>query len=161
MALWQQYMTLWQNSMLRAWGAPVTPVAEPHKGDKRFRHEDWQDHVLFDYIKQSYLIAARWLHENVASVEGLDEQTQRFDGLRDRPEGLGRLAHLPIGLDREHTVTAIEHQARHDTGARPGVGDDTGRREPAAFRKQLRQDGRISRPCANVVGYAIAEAFGW
>ena len=77
MALWQQYMTLWQNSMLRAWGAPVTPVAEPHKGDKRFRHEDWQDHVLFDYIKQSYLIAARWLHENVASVEGLDEQTQK------------------------------------------------------------------------------------
>ncbi|MBK6393423.1 MAG: class I poly(R)-hydroxyalkanoic acid synthase [Betaproteobacteria bacterium] len=77
MALWQQYMTLWQNSMLRDWGAPVTPVAEPHKGDKRFRHEDWQDHVLFDYIKQSYLIAARWLHENVASVEGLDEQTQK------------------------------------------------------------------------------------
>jgi polyhydroxyalkanoate synthase len=77
MALWQQYMTLWQNSMLRAWGAPVAPVAEPHKGDKRFRHEDWQDHVLFDYIKQSYLIAARWLHENVASVEGLDEQTQK------------------------------------------------------------------------------------
>ena len=77
MALWQQYMTLWQNSMLRAWGAPVAPVAEPHKGDKRFRHDDWQDHVLFDYIKQSYLIAARWLHENVASVEGLDEQTQK------------------------------------------------------------------------------------
>jgi len=77
MALWQQYMTLWQNSMLRAWGAPVAPVAEPHKGDKRFRHDDWQDHLLFDYIKQSYLIAARWLHENVASVEGLDEQTQK------------------------------------------------------------------------------------
>ena len=77
MALWQQYMTLWQNSMLRAWGAPVAPVAEPHKADKRFRHEDWQDHLLFDYVKQSYLIAARWLHENVASVEGLDEQTQK------------------------------------------------------------------------------------
>jgi len=77
MELWQQYMTLWQNSMLRAWGAPVAPVAEPHKGDKRFRHDDWQDHLLFDYIKQSYLIAARWLHENVASVEGLDEQTQK------------------------------------------------------------------------------------
>ena len=77
MALWQQYMTLWQNSMLRAWGAPVAPVAEPHKSDKRFKHEDWQDHLLFDYVKQSYLIAARWLHENVASVEGLDEQTRK------------------------------------------------------------------------------------
>ncbi|CAG0964265.1 polyhydroxyalkanoate synthase [Burkholderiales bacterium] len=76
-SLWQQYMALWQNSMLRAWGAPVAPVAEPHKGDKRFRHESWQDHLLFDYIKQSYLIAARWLHENVASVEGLDEHTKK------------------------------------------------------------------------------------
>jgi polyhydroxyalkanoate synthase len=63
--------------MMRAWGASVAPVAEPAQGDKRFRHEGWQDHLLFDYIKQSYLIAARWLHENVASVEGLDEHTKR------------------------------------------------------------------------------------
>jgi len=76
-ALWQQYAQLWQSSMLRAWGAPAAPVAEPASGDKRFRHEGWQDHLLFDYIKQSYLIAARWLHENVASVEGLDEHTKR------------------------------------------------------------------------------------
>jgi len=76
-ALWQQYAQLWQSSMLRAWGAPATRVAEPAQGDKRFRHEGWQDHLLFDYIKQSYLIAARWLHENVASVEGLDDQTKR------------------------------------------------------------------------------------
>jgi polyhydroxyalkanoate synthase len=76
-ALWQQYAALWQSSMMRAWGAPAAPVAEPAKGDKRFRHEGWQDHLLFDYIKQSYLIAARWLHENVASVEGLDEPTKR------------------------------------------------------------------------------------
>ena len=76
-ALWQQYAQLWQSSMMRAWGAQVAPVAEPAQGDKRFRHEGWQDHLLFDYIKQSYLIAARWLHENVASVEGLDDQTKR------------------------------------------------------------------------------------
>ena len=76
-ALWQQYAALWQSSMMRAWGAPAAPVAEPAQGDKRFRHEAWQDHLLFDYIKQSYLIAARWLHENVASVEGLDESTRR------------------------------------------------------------------------------------
>ncbi|HET9340673.1 MAG TPA: class I poly(R)-hydroxyalkanoic acid synthase [Casimicrobiaceae bacterium] len=76
-ALWQQYAALWQTSMMKAWGAAVAPVAEPAQGDKRFRHEGWQDHLLFDYIKQSYLIAARWLHENVASVEGLDEPTKR------------------------------------------------------------------------------------
>ena len=75
--LWQQYMSLWQHSMMRAWGADVAPIAEPVKGDKRFKDAGWQDHLLFDYIKQSYLIAARWLHENVASVEGLPEPTKR------------------------------------------------------------------------------------
>ncbi len=75
--LWGDYMALWQQSMLRLAGAPVEPVAEPAQSDKRFRHEDWQEHFLFDYIKQSYLIAARWLHDQVGSVEGLDEKTRK------------------------------------------------------------------------------------
>ncbi len=40
-------------------------MAAPSKGDKRFRHDDWEEHFIFDYIKQSYLIAARWLHDAV------------------------------------------------------------------------------------------------
>ncbi|HEY2816439.1 MAG TPA: class I poly(R)-hydroxyalkanoic acid synthase [Casimicrobiaceae bacterium] len=75
--LWWDYMSLWQSSMLRMVGAPVEPVAEPAKGDKRFKHEDWQEHFLFDYIKQSYLIAARWLHDQVGSVEGLPDSTRK------------------------------------------------------------------------------------
>ncbi|HVS56524.1 MAG TPA: class I poly(R)-hydroxyalkanoic acid synthase, partial [Casimicrobiaceae bacterium] len=39
--------------------------------------EDWQEHFLFDYVKQSYLLTARWLHDAVASVEGLDQRTQK------------------------------------------------------------------------------------
>src|SRR5213080_1109847 len=77
MNLWWDYMSLWQSSMLRMIGAPAEPVAEPAKGDKRFKHEDWQEHFLFDYIKQSYLIAARWLHDQVGSVEGLPDQTKK------------------------------------------------------------------------------------
>ncbi|MEO7762186.1 MAG: class I poly(R)-hydroxyalkanoic acid synthase, partial [Casimicrobiaceae bacterium] len=45
--------------------------------DRRFRHEDWQEHFLFDYVKQSYLIAARWMHKTVAEVEGLDPNTAK------------------------------------------------------------------------------------
>ena len=75
--LWWEYSALWQASMLKLLGAKAAPVAEPANTDKRFRHEDWQEHFLFDYIKQSYLIAARWLHKAVASVEGLDEHTQK------------------------------------------------------------------------------------
>jgi polyhydroxyalkanoate synthase len=77
MNLWWDYSALWQSSMLKLLGQTATPVAEPAKGDRRFRHEDWQEHFLFDYVKQSYLIAARWLHNAVASVEGLDEHTQK------------------------------------------------------------------------------------
>jgi polyhydroxyalkanoate synthase len=77
MNLWWDYMSLWQNSMLRMMGQPARPVVEPAKNDKRFKHEDWQEHFLFDYVKQSYLIAARWLHNAVANVEGMDEESAK------------------------------------------------------------------------------------
>jgi len=77
MNLWWDYMSLWQNSMMRMMGQQTRPVVEPAKNDKRFKHEDWQEHFLFDYVKQSYLIAARWLHNSVASVEGMDEESAK------------------------------------------------------------------------------------
>jgi polyhydroxyalkanoate synthase len=75
--LWWEYSALWQSSMLKLLGHSTNPVVEPEKSDKRFRHDDWKEHFLFDYIKQSYLITARWLHGAVANVEGLDEHTHR------------------------------------------------------------------------------------
>jgi polyhydroxyalkanoate synthase len=77
MNLWWDYMRLWQASTTKFLGGAAEPVAAPAKGDKRFRHEHWEEHVLFDYIKQSYLITARWLHGAVGNVEGLDEGTKR------------------------------------------------------------------------------------
>ncbi|HTS21418.1 MAG TPA: class I poly(R)-hydroxyalkanoic acid synthase [Casimicrobiaceae bacterium] len=74
--LWE-YSALWQSSLLKLLGQPSRPVAEPAQSDKRFRHEDWHEHFLYDYIKQSYLITARWLHGAVANVEGLDEHTRK------------------------------------------------------------------------------------
>jgi len=71
------YFSLWQNSMLRLWGMSPDPVASPGKDDKRFRDEGWQDHFLFDFVKQSYLIAARHFHDTVSSIEGLDADTQK------------------------------------------------------------------------------------
>ncbi len=77
MNLWWDYMNLWQASTMKMLGAPTEPVAAPNKGDKRFRHEDWEEHFLFDYVKQGYLITARWLHDAVASVEGLDDNPKK------------------------------------------------------------------------------------
>ncbi len=77
MNLWWDYMNLVQTSTMKMMGVSAEPVATPHKGDKRFRHEDWEEHFLFDYIKQGYLLTARWLHDAVANVEGLDETTKK------------------------------------------------------------------------------------
>ena len=77
MNLWRDYMNLWQSSMLRMMGAPALPVAEPAKGDKRFKDASWHEHFMFDYVKQSYLITARWLHEQVANVEGLSDAAKK------------------------------------------------------------------------------------
>ena len=77
MNLWWEYMNLWQGSMLRLMGGQAAPTVVPAQGDKRFKHEDWHEHFLFDYIKQSYLITARWMHDQVASVEGLPDPTKK------------------------------------------------------------------------------------
>ena len=72
------YFSLWQGSMMKMMGMPVTgPVAAPKKGDNRFRDEDWEQHFLFDFIKQSYLITARHIHDTVSTVDGLDDQSQK------------------------------------------------------------------------------------
>jgi len=75
--LWQDYMTLWRNSTLKMLGQEAKPAIEPHQGDRRFRHEDWENNFLYDYIKQSYLIAARNLHQTLGNVAGLDEKTAK------------------------------------------------------------------------------------
>ena len=75
--MWQDYTSLWHNSMLRFWGLDSKPVIEPAKGDRRFKHDDWQQNFLFDYIKQSYLISARNLHAMVGGVKGLDDNTAK------------------------------------------------------------------------------------
>ena len=75
--LWQDYAALWQSSWLKLMGKEAAPVAEPTPGDRRFKHEDWQQNFLYDYIKQSYLIAARHLHQTMGGVGGLDAHTSR------------------------------------------------------------------------------------
>jgi len=76
--MWQDYLALWHGSVVKLMGEKNGhPVLVPDVNDKRFKHEAWQTNFLFDYIKQSYLIAARHLHGAVSNVEGLDEQTAK------------------------------------------------------------------------------------
>src|SRR6476646_9291756 len=75
MELWGQYMKLWQTTAQRMMGQKVEPIAEPAKGDRRFADPAWKDEVVFDYLKQSYLLTARWMQGTVKEVEGVDDKT--------------------------------------------------------------------------------------
>ncbi len=77
MKLWQDYTALWQSSMLKMFGRDAAPVAEPDKTDRRFRGEGWENNFVFDYIKQSYLIATRHLQHSLGDVAGLDDKTAK------------------------------------------------------------------------------------
>jgi len=74
---WIDSTRLWQSAWKKMLGQDHAPVAEPAKGDARFKDDDWSGNFVFDYIKQSYLIAARHIQHAVAGVEGLPEDSQK------------------------------------------------------------------------------------
>lgn len=77
MSLWQDYMSLWQRTTQRLLGQEAAPVVAPAKEDKRFKDSAWDENALFDYIKQSYLLTARWLQSTVHEVDGMDDKTAK------------------------------------------------------------------------------------
>lgn len=68
----QQSFDLWQSTVNRMLGQPAAPVIAPEPGDRRFKDKAWSDEIVFDYLKQSYLLTSRWIRETVASVNDLD-----------------------------------------------------------------------------------------
>ncbi len=76
-AYWQDYVKLWQNSMQRWFGLDTKPVIEPAPEDRRFKDKGWSEYAAFDFIKQSYLLAARHIQHAAASVTGLEDKTAK------------------------------------------------------------------------------------
>ena len=79
MGFWQDYMTLWQNTARRMVGGQTEPVIDA-PGDRRFKDQSWKENEVFDFIKQSYLLSARYVQDVVKDVDGLDAKTaQKVD----------------------------------------------------------------------------------
>ena len=77
---WQDYMTLWQNTARRIMGAETEPVIDASSTDRRFKDDAWRENEVFDFIKQSYLLSARYVQDVVRQVDGLDAKTaQKVD----------------------------------------------------------------------------------
>ncbi len=75
--LWQDYMFLWQKTTQKLLGEEQEPVIAPDSRDKRFKDAAWEQNAVFDFLKQSYLLSARWIQSSVNDVEGLESHDAR------------------------------------------------------------------------------------
>ena len=74
-SLWQDYAKLWESTARRMAGEEVTPAVTPEPGDRRFTDDAWSENPLYDHVKQSYLLASKFILSTVRETEGLDAHT--------------------------------------------------------------------------------------
>jgi polyhydroxyalkanoate synthase len=77
MQLWKSWMDLWELTARRMLGGEAPALVKPQPGDRRFKDEEWQRNEIFDFIKQSYLLAANALQQMVANLHSIPEQERK------------------------------------------------------------------------------------
>jgi polyhydroxyalkanoate synthase len=75
--LGKAYLDLWGAAVKRMAGEPTAPVAEPDAKDKRFTDPEWSSNQFFDFLKQAYLVSARWADQLVKDAATLDPHTRQ------------------------------------------------------------------------------------
>jgi polyhydroxyalkanoate synthase len=79
LALWQEHLGLMQTTARRMIGGGERYI-EPAKDDRRFRDPAWEESIVFDFVKQSYLLTSRWLLNMINEFDGFDPKThQKLD----------------------------------------------------------------------------------
>jgi polyhydroxyalkanoate synthase len=71
---YQEYVELLEETSKRILGD--SQIETSKKRDKRFKDEAWQENVVFDFLRQSYLLSADTLKNLTASVD-LDEKNAK------------------------------------------------------------------------------------
>jgi polyhydroxyalkanoate synthase len=73
--LFNDSMAVWQRAAERMLLGRVD--APTGKGDKRFKHADWTENAMFNFIKESYIVAAKSILSSVRGVKDIDPDTAR------------------------------------------------------------------------------------
>jgi Poly-beta-hydroxybutyrate polymerase (PhaC) N-terminus len=73
--LWKEHVKLLQRTTERLFDITGRSEHPPVATDRRFQHPAWTENLLFDYIKQSYLISAEAILSAVNRVDGLNPKT--------------------------------------------------------------------------------------
>ena len=75
--LGKAYLDLWAAAAKRLTGEEIAPVVTPDAGDKRFSDPEWSSNQYYDFLKQAYLLSARWARQLVSDAAGLDPHTRQ------------------------------------------------------------------------------------
>lgn len=67
---------LWAAALARQAGGPAETVIAPDREDRRFAGAEWRESVFHDYLKQHYLLGARYVTALVEAA-GLDAAAKR------------------------------------------------------------------------------------
>ncbi len=67
-----EWVDLWRQSAERFIGIPVSRRKGAEEKDRRFRDDAWQQSAIYDFIKQSYLLNAKWVQQLMHEAGEMD-----------------------------------------------------------------------------------------
>lgn len=67
--LYKNYFDLWTNASQKIISDDVKDIFVADKKDKRFKDEEWQNNMLFDFMKQSYLMFGDWFEKTINEID--------------------------------------------------------------------------------------------
>lgn len=78
MSYWDKQSTLWVRANQRIMSQePTQALPDLPKASKRFAHPLWSENPVYDYIKNSYLLASDWLEKTVDSLGDMDPRERK------------------------------------------------------------------------------------
>ncbi|MGA6996285.1 MAG: class I poly(R)-hydroxyalkanoic acid synthase, partial [Pseudolabrys sp.] len=73
--LFNDTLSVWQKAAERMLMRRARETDVPK--DKRFKHPEWSENAIFDFVKDSYLVAAKSILSAIRGVKGMDEASAR------------------------------------------------------------------------------------
>ena len=73
--LFNDTLSVWQKAAERMLMRRAHQADAPE--DRRFKHPEWSENAIFDFIKDSYLVAAKSILSAIRGVKGMDEASAR------------------------------------------------------------------------------------
>ncbi|MFC5585829.1 class I poly(R)-hydroxyalkanoic acid synthase [Nitratireductor kimnyeongensis] len=74
--LFAEFMGIWANAIRRMSEQDVSDYIPTAANDKRFQDPDWGRNAFFSFLKQAYLVTARWAVHLVDGADELDDVTR-------------------------------------------------------------------------------------